>query len=310
MGIAALAESLTKTSPAGVKRRLGELERARLILVDANQRLIYVRGSIEADPPTTENAVRGMALQVRELPDSPVTVEIRRAVAGALAGFPSWLTKWNDESAPEASPATGPGPGLSSGPGSGPLRIPYSDSGSEDRDPTTAAATAARFLRAFDRLPAPPFAAAAAEDVRNAVKNWPEGLFNALVRQLACSKWVTGKMNIPPTLSKLIANPDYAERVIAGEFRSLEGRWKCPDCQLGHEPTDECPELCRACHIAHNVGYLCTRLENLKADEAEQAELNAWSTPSGETWPALVARVGIRQAFQIKRDCEPARAMA
>lgn len=150
LGLAGLSESLN-VPKAKTQRELLELERAGRVLVDTRERLIYVVGAIDGDGPRTENAVRGMAAQVSELPPhSPVTQAIRRAITAALARGENekasvWLATWRElvgpdagpDPSPDAHPEPRPESGLESGPHArGRVPIPRS----EDRDPKSAAA--------------------------------------------------------------------------------------------------------------------------------------------------------------------------
>lgn len=83
-----LAERMVRMKPAVVKRHAAELEAAALVLTDFEGRppLLYVVGAAKADPPVTENAVRSMAAQLRDLPQASkvtraVWIEIRDALA-------------------------------------------------------------------------------------------------------------------------------------------------------------------------------------------------------------------------------------
>lgn len=154
LGLAGLSESLN-VPKAKTQRELLELERAGRVLVDARERLIYVVGAIDGDGPRTENAVRGMAAQVSELPaHSPVTRAVRRAISAALAPgenerASAWLATWNQlvgpDHGPEPSPDLGPESRPDSGPDQGPESGPHARGRvpiprSEDRDPRSAAA--------------------------------------------------------------------------------------------------------------------------------------------------------------------------
>ena len=163
-GVNGLAESLRLTRNR-TKRDLAELESANFVLVDERERLIYVRGAIEVDAPKTENAVRGMAAQVRELPPhSPVTREVRRAIFAALSGdsdekASAWLATWQSLAGPEPTPEPIPEPRPESGPGSGPHargRVPIADSRdpiAEIRSRHTGRATRARDLLRSELVP-------------------------------------------------------------------------------------------------------------------------------------------------------------
>jgi hypothetical protein len=141
-GLAGLSESLGQSKTA-TRRGLIELERAHLVRLDAPARVLYVEGAIDADPPRTENSVRGMAAQVRELPaTSPVTLAVRRAIEAALSEgdkASAWLATWRElagpDSGPDPSPESGPDPGPDSGPHARARTTTTTDPEIRSRDP-------------------------------------------------------------------------------------------------------------------------------------------------------------------------------
>jgi hypothetical protein len=85
MGEGGIAEAFN-LAPATAKRQLRELDKAEIVIRDQRARLIYVRGSVEQDGPTTRQAVSAFRSQLAEMPpDSPVTIEVRRAIEVFLA---------------------------------------------------------------------------------------------------------------------------------------------------------------------------------------------------------------------------------
>jgi hypothetical protein len=299
LGPSGLTESLSGMTLAEVKRAIAELTRHRLVITDFNVRppLIYCIGAVKTDPPTTVNAVRGMAIQHGELPLSPVTAHVHAEITDALQGS-EWLPKWHEWTAgtiPTSSPDPRPDPRPESGPESGPLRDPIPI-------PRSDPATAALYQRAWDRVRGRVFAAAAAAEIDEAVRTWDEETFCKLTVALFESKWLSERMNIPPTLRRLLDDQAYTAKVIAGTYRDPQRTWQCPDCKLGHSPLDGCPPKCRACLTGHSPGYVCRRLQDL--EEREQIELDekTWRSIDGETFQQLVERHGIRRAFEIKRE--------
>ncbi len=138
-GPSGLAESVVGMKPAAVRKALADLEAAQLVVTDFTARppLIYVRGSIEADPPVKENSVKSMAKQLTEMPISRVTDEVRQAVTASLQSS-EWLRIWCDLTAGSAT-ESGPGTNPESGRDSGPNRIPKSeDPNADDTDTRTA----------------------------------------------------------------------------------------------------------------------------------------------------------------------------
>jgi len=92
-GEAGIAEAL-RWQPSMLRRRLAELEGAERVTVDRDARLVYVRGSIENDPPANANVLKAWARCLADAPESPVLDEVRetidRVVAnGKLAG--EWI---------------------------------------------------------------------------------------------------------------------------------------------------------------------------------------------------------------------------
>ena len=279
-GEAGLSESLN-AAHAPTRRLLKMLE-PRFVLFDRQNRLLYTLGAIEQDGPTTTQAVIAFARQWRELPtQSPVTREVARAITATLADNKYselrhvWLMESGASTLSDAPHQSGvqsrSDSGLDSTPESGSLPI------SGIRDPLTEAAaalTADRFRLAWSRLPRPPFAAAAAADVEDAVDQIPITDFDALIEQLASSRWISreGGLNVVPTLRKLLDKPEYSQRIIRGEFASTQLRWRCPECQSDHAPTAQCPPPCRACDRVHPSGYYCVRLKELDYRDECQRE--------------------------------------
>jgi hypothetical protein len=259
-GPSGLAESLSGLTHAEVKRALAELAKHRLILSDFDARppLLYVVGAVKADPPTTENSTRGMAIQYAELPASAVKRHVHQEITDALRDS-QWLSKWMEWTTPDANP----GPDPESGHGPGPLRDPIPIPRSET-DP----AAAARFQSAWDRcLVRPPFAAAAAGDFLDATKIWTNEVANSLLMQLGCSKWTTGKLDIAPTLRRLVSDPAYAQRIINGEFAGKALHlWLCPTCMYQHPPLDDCPAP-QKCGRRHPARDWCAKCRDLDYQE-------------------------------------------
>lgn len=279
-GPAGVAETLKGSiSVASVQRWLRELEATGLVMTDFKCRppLVYVLGAVQADPPTTENSARGMALQLRELPAaSPVVQTVKREIEEALAGS-QHLSTWHQvlgSPPPESSPEHGP----ESGPDLDPLRDPPSVSSSACSDTTTAAATAGDAVaRAWSRLPRPPFAAAADEDLRKARKELSDEELDRVVIELAASGWATGRMHTPPTLRQLLQRPEYRARIIRGEFAATSSGtavravgWQCRDCGVNHRPTAACSPPCRGCQKHHAAGVFCRKLAELERHEEER----------------------------------------
>jgi hypothetical protein len=146
-------------------------------------------------------------------------------------------------------------------------------------------------------LPRPPFAAAAAEDLRVAEETIPIETFGALVMALGTSKWVSGQLSVPPTLRRLIGDAPYQRRIIAGEFAATStDAWRCAQCKSHHPPLDDCPPKCRGCHGHHPTDRSCgalAALESHERHERERAEAEAADRARAE---ALAAERGISAA--------------
>ncbi len=312
LGPAGLAETLTGATAKAVAKKLKELERLGLVVVDIKARppLILVRGCPEADPPYTLNAVRAMAAQCRELPLSQVKTEAMAGIAAALTDS-EWLSTWIELSAsPESNPSRCALEGPDSGPSihsiDGPLPIPIPIPSSVD--PSTTSAAAALFPRAWARLPQPPFAAAAADDFTKAERALGAERFEQLVIELACSKWVGGQLHTPPTLRRLLGDAQYLGRILAGEFRAIAGQFRCPDCDETHQPFEDCPAVCPGCQRRHAGDRFCSALRTLQCQEGERAaeeRRRTWRGRDGETFDQLKARVGFVNAM-MHLNAEPA----
>jgi hypothetical protein len=129
-GPSGLAESCTGLTPTAVKRALSELHRLDVVALDATTRppLIFVVGAVKADPPATENAVRGMSIQFTETPSSPVRNRVHAEITASLKDS-AWLARWHEWTAshPESVPESGSGLGTESGPLRSRFRDPISD---------------------------------------------------------------------------------------------------------------------------------------------------------------------------------------
>lgn len=301
LGEAGFAESCWLTARAA-KKALRALEGAGMVITDWNTRAVFAVGAVLLDPPVTPNATIATARQLAELAPSPVKQTVRSEVEAALrrqkaarAEGKKLLIDVLLEELTELGAATT----LSEGPSSeasnaasnelleGASRARASSDPYPYTDPNPAATAA--FRRAWGRLP-DTFAAAAAEDFKEALRTLDVETFAQLAAELRRSKWVSGRMNTPPTLRRLVSDRAYVDRVIRGEFRDTALRSDCPDCQLDHALTAECPPVCRACNRPHTPGYQCSYLRNLEdreRAERDDAALDAWVGPNGETFAQL-----------------------
>ncbi len=300
-GPSGLAESLSGYSMSAVKRAFGELGRLGLISFDESARppLLYVRGSVQADPPTSENAVKGMAKQIRELPPhSSLVKEVQEAISTVLSGS-QWEAKWSEWSAVvgagasgkglvyEPSPDPGPEPAPShepnqpsgfgaSGsqrreavsslnPGAGavsiPLRKPVSESQSPASHPPSPEDVAGA-LNAWHRLASPPFAKTSEGEVTRALGLFSLSRFEELVKALGQSRWASGDYTKkpPPSLQRLCDDAEYREKVLANHHIASNLMWRCSSCGTGHRPLDECPAPCQGCGRRHLESEFCRQL--------------------------------------------------
>lgn len=267
------------------------LHAAGRLLFDWRARVVYRTNSVTEDPPVTPNATIAAARQFAELSDGLIKDTIRREMEAALGrqavkldkktGKPKTerlLKVWNDElseaasgsssgEAVEASADNASGD-VSEGPSRARAHVPIPLS---DPDPDPAAA----YQRAWARLPMPPFAAAAARDFEEAVHRWAPEPFKQLVEQLACSKWVTNRLDIPPTLRRLLKPDDYAERILFGEFAAFEpAAWHCDQCGQQHRMFADCPPAaapCEGCGSIHPADVYCHRLHALQVQRRHAA---------------------------------------
>jgi hypothetical protein len=282
-GVAGLAESLSAPVPA-TRRHLRVLEGSRHVILDQENRLIYTTGAVQDDPPRTVQAVKAFARQLRELPaGSPVAAAVEREISLALASDRAYadLRKvWSEEMAETLSrfhteSQSGFQSTLQSESESTSLPVPAAPV-PEIRDPQPPPDTAAEaYSRGWDRLPKPPFAAAAAEDITAAMRAIPLDTFGRLLDQLSGSKWISGQLHTPPTLRRLVGDRSYVDRIVAGEFTAVGARLRCPDCEGSHSLIDACPPRCRGCGQAHRTDVHCQWLASLEAREAREAELVA-----------------------------------
>ena len=280
LGEAGLAEALDIEASA-FRKQARELEAAGAMIFDRRERLAYMVGSIEDDPPTSKNSVIAFGRQASELPDSSVRTEVFRAVAEVLKGHPEFEAHFADASQVAGQETIQPlrqrvRQDLSQDASQELLRSRYPD-------PIPLSAAAAAIQRAWARLPQP-FAAAAAEDLEKAGREIPPAECDALITALAESKFASGEggLNVVPTLRSLLAKPEYRARIVRGEFRSATAKWRCTDCEGTHVPTADCPPKCRGCHRHHPPTDYCLRLKRLEDEEcalgdAEQGGSSAHS---------------------------------
>jgi hypothetical protein len=136
-------------------------------------------------------------------------------------------------------------------------------------------------LAVWDRLPRPPFAAAAAMDLKAASETIPIETFGELVMCLATSKYLRpsdyGLRGGAPTLRKLLKDVSYRDRILQGEFAATSpDQWRCALCKSKHGALEDCPPQCRGCGHRH-LGP-CAKLlalEHRERDEREREEREA-----------------------------------
>lgn len=275
-GPVGLADAL-RVPPAAIRKHLRDLQ--DYVIVDESHRLLYVRDSIAEDPPSSRQAVIGMARQWAELPAaSAITTVINREVRTALAALTFGQDRatdiWQDETSPTASPehrATG-SPEHRAVTSAQLLRSPSPRSDTET-DPAAASETLAR---GWLRLPSPPFAAAADFDLQEGEELWSEQRKGEVIAALFNSKWRTGQLNIPPTLGRLIRDTAYTDRIIRGEFIAADAKgFVCPDCKVKHQPCAVCPPPCRGCNRHHGPETYCHGLKQIQWREESERQVGA-----------------------------------
>ena len=100
--------------------------------------------------------------------------------------------------------------------------------------------------------------------------------FGALVLALGVSKWVTGRLNVPPTLRRLVSDSAYVQRIVAGEFAAAAtDAWRCAQCATTHPPLEDCPTKCRGCGGYHPGLIRCGKLWDLERREQRLREAEA-----------------------------------
>ena len=275
LGEAGFAERIGWSVPA-TRKAIKELVGAHLLLFDQNAKHAYAVGAIEDDGPRTEQATKAFAAKYHELVTSAVKVEIARATTAVLADgpYPELRKLWGDliraesvtDSASESDAESGaestsvPSPSPSPSPVPSPIPPPQPSP----------------YARAWGRLPRPPFAAAAAEDFHKALKGIPDPeTFGVLVEQLACSKWTSGQLSVPPTLRRLVDDSVYRDRILRGEFRALGARWQCPECHADHQAHADCPPQCDDCGRHHDPEIACLQRQQREHREQQEQENRA-----------------------------------
>ena len=302
LGPSGLAESLSGWTDSEVKRALNELQRHELVVTDFKARppLIFVVGALYADPPATENGVRGMAIQWCETPACDVRRKVHQEATKALSGS-SWMGKWlewttSPDDRPEALPSSRP----DSGRESSPLRDPIPNT-----DPTAAAA-----IRAiWDRLPKP-FDAAADQDFLQISSLITVEDFGKIADHLSPSAFTTTppRMNTPPSVRRLIESAlkgdGYWQKLANVGYPASDATpHRCAVCDEPHVPSQACAGE-QPCGRRHQPGASCRRCKDIREDErrvTEEAKLAAWQNPeTGGNFEDLKREYGIVKAFQIK----------
>lgn len=267
---------------AGVKGCREQLEKANLVQFDAASRVWFVPSAIDDDPPRNENVVKSWAADLLELPHCAIRDKVQGHVAAVLASRDeeAHLTTWRELT-------TGAGTGNSSPNSSGncwgtPQPKPQPQPRPSPLQPPPPPAVA----EAWARLPSPPFAAAAAQDLARVEEELGLPTYASLVRALSCSKYLhREKFNLKgptPTLRRLLVRDDVnlVQRICDGEFRDESLQPSCARCGADHDLLDACPPRCDDCGQHHAEGHLCDdKRRRLEADR----ELERWQSRADVT---------------------------
>jgi hypothetical protein len=283
-GELAFADAL-RWSPAAVRRCLAVLQSAGAVLVDGEARAVYVAGAVADDPPRNVQTLTSWARDLSELPtQSPI---VRRVVADVFDVLAS-LEKGAELSAAWAQLAATPDSHSDSQgdshsdirgtpkPPPMPLPLPVPPPLPQPSTEAPSAETLAPYLAAAERLGAPfGFAEAAARlspENLSRLAAIPLEEWGELCEALAESFFVSGRAKCPPTLPRLLSNPELRAKIREGEFLETGRARACAICGEEHRFLRECPPRCRGCGRPHYPDVYCRQLEFKLACERGEVE--------------------------------------
>jgi hypothetical protein len=266
---------------ASLRRCLRLLETAGLALVDRETREVFVSSAVASDAARNEQAVKAFAADWSEVRSAALRSAIHEAVAASFDGLEKGeisLTAWLALTADSGDKHSNKHPNKRGTPQPAAIAIAIATSQQPPPQPAVAAAWA--------RLP-PPFAAAAAAELALVETQMGLETFGALVRALSCSKFRNPeRFNLTggtPTLRRLLAKPEFADRIIRGEFRDPALAPSCAQCQADHDFLEGCPPVCVDCERHHLESYFC---DARRRREEAARELANWPR-SQETQRAM-----------------------
>ena len=314
-----LADAL-KWSPAAIRFCLGELERAGVVMVDREARVLFVVSAIADDPPRNVQTLKSWAADAGEL-RGPVRTAIHQAVTEVVAG----LEKADELSREWASltasfgnsniDSNGDSHRNSRGDSRGtpkplPLPSPVPEPQPQPQPPNPTPQDLTVITDAFERL-GPPFeyAAAAAKlspENQERLRAIPLEELGPALEGLATSFLAGERAKDPPALLKFINKPDLRRKLIEGEYTEVGRIWSCALCGIAHDILRECAPICRGCNRRHEAAVYCRPLEFLTEQEAERRQereqLEAEAQAAGLKVEELAAKRSANAAAKFRAD--------
>jgi len=302
-GELALADGLG-WSVAALRRCLGELETANLVLVDREARVIFVRSAIDDDPPRNENTLKAWAADLGELRPGRAVSEIKATVSRVVTTLDQaekLAIKWSGLTNSSLNSLDDSSPNGSTNSRGTPYPSPV-PSPSPDPPPQPSADRLQPYLEAFQRLGAPFDYAAAAARLSVNQKERLLGIdlqsdLGPALQGLRTSFLAGDRARARPTLHDVIAKASLRQDLREGKHEEVGRQWTCALCALSHPIVDCCPPECEDCHRQHDADHVCVsrrlrldreaaEADRRAADEREKAEAEA----QGLTVEALIAK--------------------
>lgn len=273
-----------------LRRSLKSLEAAGLVLVDRDTREVFIPSAVVADTARNEQAVKAFAADWAEVRSAAIRGAVHDAVLeslGALEKGDLLVVRWLELTgrASDKHPDKGSNKHLIKRGVPPPQPVPQ-----PVPEPPPQPQPGGAVTEAWARLPAPPFAAAAAEDLVRVEGELGLAIYGSLLRELSCSKWLNaskfGLTGGTPTLRRLLGKADLVQRICAGEFRDESLEPSCARCAANHNLTEACPPRCSDCEEHHPESYSC---EWRRRREAAERDLERWQRESVDTAPSEAA---------------------
>jgi hypothetical protein len=282
-GPKALAEEFG-VGASRVRRALQELITHQLIAYDERTRTMRMRGAIEADPPANAKVLAAWALDLSELPPSPVRAEILDVITASIDA-PEQLAHWQQLTAGLSvqrretntdtvahtvsetvsdTPSHTPDPAVPVVPGT---RAPQPPPSTVNLD----AEALEPYLITADRLGEPfGFAAAAARlspGHLSRLLEIPIAEWVATLEGLATSFFCGERAKCPPTIIAIITRPKLRQELREGLHEEPGRVLRCALCGTSHSFSVDCPPVCERCREMHAPGAYC----RVEAGEAAHA---------------------------------------